>query len=160
MLITDKSTPLIASTEIKCFKVMIQWRSWYYICPPAFQNFLNNKIELTEYHLNELYRTESTDPDKDYRINWVIWVWFFHTFCDFGSAQIFANKINDKLITPQVSHHPELYTIPQWAKIVILNAIIPENSLYYEWVYQWEKNKICERTYASNQIIYNSLIEY
>lgn len=158
MLITERTTPLIADKEIKCFKVMLQWKTWYYWCPPAFQYFLNNKIEPVEYHLNELYETESTDPNKDYRVNWNIWIWFYHTFCDLESAQAFAQMINNKIRNPQNTHHPELYTIPEWAKIVILNAHIPQGSLYYEWTYQWEKNKICEKTYASNKIVYEKLI--
>jgi len=109
--------------------------------------------------LNELYKTDSLDTNKDYRIDGEIWAGFYHTFCDLKSAQNFAKKINEKILNPNTSKHSELYKIPEWAEIVILNAHIPQWALYYEWEYMWEKNKICEKTYASNKVIYDSIYE-
>ena len=158
MLITDRFTPILAKQDIKCFKVMVSWMEVFYVCPPAFQNFINNNIELEGYHLNTLYETESIDENKDYRINGEIWAGFFHTFCDIESAINFIEMINNKLEHPENTKHPELYILPEWAKLVIINARIPQWSLYYEWSYQWTKNQICEKTYASNKVIYDNIL--
>lgn len=73
MLFTSRDRPLVAEKDIACFKVMVKWKGGYYVCPPAFQYFLdNNKLE--KYQLNTLYRTDSTNPEQDYRKEGVIGV--------------------------------------------------------------------------------------
>lgn len=158
MLTTDKTKPLIANEDIKCFKVMISWNNGFYNCPPAFQHYLNHWIDLPEYHLNELYQTASIDSEKDYRKDWVIWEGFYHTFCDLKSAEDFVNFLNNKIQYPENSKHPELYKIPNGAKIVILNAIIPTWALYYEWEYKRKDSN--EKTFASNKVIYTNIYEW
>ena len=45
MLITAQEKPNLALDDIKCFKVMVKWKNAFYVCPPAFQYFLqNNKL--------------------------------------------------------------------------------------------------------------------
>ena len=150
MLITDRNSPMVAKHNIKCFKVMVELNGIFYVCPPAYQYFSQND-KLVEYHLNALYSEKSNDSNKDYRKNWVIGEWFFHTFCDIESALDFVDYLNKKLNNPTSTKHPELYKIPSESKLVILNALIPKWSLYYEWRY---KEIQTEKTYASNQIIY------
>ena len=154
MLITDRKSPMIAEHDIKCFKVMVELNGNFYICPPAYRYFLQKNIPLIEYHLNTLYSEKSNNPKKDYRKGGTIWEWFFHTFCDIESALDFVNYMNKKLNNPESTKHPELYKIPDGARLTILNALIPKWSLYYEWRY---KEIQAEKTYASNQIIYNSI---
>ena len=154
MLITDRKSPMIAEHDIKCFKVMVELNGNFYVCPPAYQHFIQHHIPLIEYHLNTLYSEKSNNPEKDYRKDGTIWEWFFHTFCDIESALDFVNYINKKLNNPKSTKHPELYKIPDGARLTILNALIPKWSLYYEWRY---KEIQAEKTYASNQIIYNSI---
>ena len=129
---------------------MVELNGIFYVCPPAYQYFLQND-KLAEYHLNTLYTEKSDDPKKDYRKDWVIGEWFFHTFCDMKSALDFVNYLKNKLNNPTSTKHPELYKIPIESKLVILNSHIPKWSLYYEWKY---KEIQLEKTYASNQIIY------
>lgn len=153
MLITDRNSPMIAKNDIKCFKVMVALNGVFYVCPPAYQYFLQNN-KLIEYRLNTLYSEKSNDSKKDYRKDGTIGEWFFHTFCDIESALDFINYLNKKLNNPESTKHPELYRIPDGAKLVILNALIPKWSLYYEWTYK-EINS--EKTYASNKIIYGDI---
>ncbi len=150
MLVTDRDSPMIAKNDIDCFKVMVELNGIFYVCPPAYQYFLQNN-KLVEYRLNTLYLEKSDDSKKDYRKDWTIGEWFFHTFCDIESALDFINYLNKKLNNPTSTKHPELYKIPSESKLVILNARIPKWSLYYEWRY---KEIGTEKTYASNQIIY------
>ena len=156
MLLTDKAKPLIAKTGIKCFKVMVFWNDNFYVCPPALQHFIKNNIKLEKYKLNTLYQTEANDSKKDYRIKWEIWTWFFHTFCDIKSAKDFIGFLNDRMANPELTKKSELYKIPKWSKIVILNARIPNWSLYYKWVY---KEVFSEKVYASNKIIYENIFQ-
>ena len=157
MLITDRESPMIAEHDIKCFKVLVEFNSnKFYVCPPAYQYFLQNNIPLIEYHLNTLYSEESNDFEKDYRKDGTIWEWFFHTFCDIESALDFVDYMDKKLSNPESTKYPELYKIPDGAKLVILNARIPKWSLYYEGVY---KEIQSERTYASNKIIYEKIFK-
>ena len=54
MLITDRNSPMVAKHDIKCFKVMVELDGVFYVCPPAYQYFLQNN-KLVKYHLNTLY---------------------------------------------------------------------------------------------------------
>ena len=153
MLITDRKSPMIAEHDIKCFKVMVEFNGNFYVCPPAYQYFLQKNIPLVEYHMNTLYSEEANDSGKDYRKDGTIWEWFFHTFCDIESAVDFVNYMDKKLKNPESTKHPELYKIPEDARLTILNAHIPKWSLYYEGIYKEIKT---EKTYASNKIIYEN----
>ncbi len=150
MLITNRNKPLLAINNITCFKVMVKWKNAYFVCPPAFQYFLVNKINLESYYLNKIYQTKITNPETDYRIDGVIWKWFYHTFCDITSAQKFVIYLTDKINNPDL----ELYQIPPGAELVILKAIIPKSALYYQWKY---KELGGMKTYASNKILYSVL---
>ena len=153
MLKTDRKFPIVAKQDIKCFKVMVKWENAFYVCPPAFQYYLQND-KLVEYRLNVLYSEESNDSQKDYRKDWVIGEWFFHTFSDIESAKEFVDYLTQRINNKNLTKKPELYKLPSDAKLVILNAIIPNWSLYYEWPYK-EVNS--QKTYASNKIIYSGI---
>ena len=153
MLITDNENPLLAKSDINCFKVMVNWDGGFYVCPPAFQYYLLNN-ELIRFTLGTVYETGSNDISKDYRKDWYIGEWFYHTFCDLESAKHFVNYMMKKLKNPESTKRSELYKIPQESELVILNALIPKWSLYYKWNYKEIQN---ERTYASNKIIYKSI---
>ena len=153
MLKTDRKFPMIAKRDINCFKVMVERNDKFYVCPPVLQHFLNNNIELVGYELNTLYFERLNDSKKDYRKGWVIGEWFFHTFADIESAKDFVDYLTQRINNKSLTKRPELYKLPPDSKLVILNAIIPEGSLYYEWNY---KEIPREKTYASNRIIYNS----
>ena len=150
MLITTQKKPNLALNDIKCFKVMVKWRDSFYVCPPAFQYFLQND-KLVEYKLNVLYTEESNDSQKDYRKDWVIGEGFFHTFADIESAKDFVVYLTQRINNKELTKKPEHYKLPTNADLVILSAIIPKGSLYYEWPYKEVKS---EKTYASNKIIY------
>ncbi len=155
MLITDRKFPMIAKHNIKCFKVLVEFNDNFYVCPPAYQHFIQHNIQLIEYHLNTLYSEElNSNPKKDYRKDGMIGEWFFHTFCDIESALDFVNYMNKRLNNPESTKHPELYKIPNGARLIILNARIPEWSLYYEGIY---KEINTEKTYASNKVIYDKI---
>lgn len=154
MLITDQEKPNLALDDIKCFKVMVKWKNAFYVCPPAFQYFLKND-KLVEYQLNTLYTEESNDSQKDYRKDWVIGEWFFHTFADIKSAIDFIDYLTERINNKNLTKKPELYQLPPDAELLILDAIIPKGSLYYEWSYKEVKS---EKTYASNKIIYLSIL--
>jgi len=154
MLITNNNRPSIAKNNIKCFKVMVNRNDGFYVCPPAFQYYLLNNMPLIEFKLGIVYETESNDFDKDYRKDWYIGEWFFHTFYDIESAKDFVNYMVNKLENPQSTKRSELYKIPNGSNLVILNAVIPKWSLYYEWNYKEIQN---EKTYASNKIIYKNI---
>ena len=156
MLVTDRKYPMVAKHDIKCFKVLVEFNGNFYVCPPAYQYFLQNNIPLVEYHLNTLYSEKSNDSKKDYRKDWTIWEWFFHTFCDIESALDFMDYMNKKIKNPTYTKHPELYKIPHGARLTILSAHIPKWSLYYEGIYE-EINT--EKTYASNNIAYNGVCD-
>lgn len=151
MLKTDRKFPMIAEHDIKCFKVMVKWNDKFYVCPPALQYFLRNNIELVGYELNILYSGKSNDPKKDYRKGWTIGEWFFHTFTDIKAANDFVDYLTQRINNKNLTKKPELYQLPPDAKLIILDAIIPKDSLYYEWPYKEVK---FENTYASNKIIY------
>ena len=153
MLQTNRKFPMVAEHDIKCFKVIVEWNGKFYVCPPALQHFLNNNIELVWYELNTLYSEKSNDSRKDYRKDWVIGEWFFHTFADIESTKDFVNYLTQRINNKNLTKKPELYKLPDWSKLVILNANIPKWSLYYEWNY---KEIPSEETYASNKIIYDS----
>jgi hypothetical protein len=106
---------------------------------------------LVEYKLNVLYTEESNDSQKDYRKDWVIGEGFFHTFADIEPAKDFVVYLTQRINNKELTKKPELYKLPTNADLVILNAIIPKGSLYYEWPYKEVKS---EKTYASNKIIY------
>lgn len=72
MLVTSRKNPLLALNDIECFKVMVKWKDAYFVCPPAFQYFLKNKIDLEPYYLNTRYQTEIVNPDRDYSIDGMI----------------------------------------------------------------------------------------
>lgn len=150
MLITDQEKPDLVLDDIKCFKVMVKWKNAFYVCPPAFQYFLKNN-KLVEYQLNVLYSEESNDSQKDYRKDWVVGEWFFHTFADVKSAINFIDYLTQRINNKNLTKKPELYELPFDAELVILDAIIPKGSLYYEWPYKEVKS---QKTYASNKIIY------
>ncbi len=150
MLITNRNKPLLAINDIVCFKVMVKRENAYFICPPAFQYFLANKIKLEPYYLNKTYETELTNPNADYRIDGVIWKWFYHTFCDITSAQKFVNYLTNKINNPDL----ELYQIPFDAELVILEALIPKFALYYQWRYKELEGM---KTYASNKVLYSAV---
>lgn len=141
---------MIAEQDIKCFKVMVKLHDAFYVCPPAYQYYFQNN-KLIGYHLNTLYIEKSNDSKKDYREDGTIGEWFFHTFCDIESALDFVDYLNKKINNPTSTKHPELYKMPIWSKLVILKALIPKWSLYYKWKY---KEIQSEKTYASNQVIY------
>lgn len=144
---------MVAEQDIKCFKVMVEQKDKFYVCPPALQYFLNNNIELIGYELNTLYSEKSNDSKKDYRKDWAIGEWFFHTFTNIDSAKDFVDYLTQRINNKNLTKKPELYKLPPDSKLVILNANIPKWSLYYEWNYKEIPN---EQTYASNKIIYNS----
>ena len=154
MLLTDREYPILAEKDIKCFKVMVNWDNAFYVCPPALQSFLLNNIPLIRFELNILYETGNNDINKEYREGWLVWEWFYHTFCDIESAKDFFDYMLKKINNPELTKHPERYKIPHDSKFVILNAIIPKWSLYYEWNYKEIQN---EKTYASNKIIYKGI---
>lgn len=155
MLKTDREFPMIAKYDINCFKVMVERNDKFYVCPPALQHFLNNNIELVGYELNTLYSERSNDPKKDYRKDWVIGEWFFHTFADIESAKDFVDYLIQRINNKNLTKKPELYKLPTDSKLIILNASIPKWSLYYEWNY---KEIPSEKTYASNKIIYCKIL--
>ena len=76
---------------------------------------------------------------------------FFHTFADIESAKDFVVYLTQRINNKELTKKPELYKLPTNADLVILSAIIPKCSLYYEWPYKEVKY---EKTYASNKIIY------
>ena len=154
MLITDRNSPLVAKQDINCFKVMVKWNGIFYVCPPAFLYYLQNDIKLVEYQLNTLYSEKSTDPKKDYRKDWAIGEWFFHTFSDIDSAKDFVNYLLQRINNKKLTKRPELYKLPPGAELVILSSTIPVGSLYYKWPYKEIRS---ENTYASNQIIYKNI---
>ena len=153
MLKTDRIFPMIAKQDIKCFKVMVKWKNAFYVCPPAFQYYLQDD-KLVEYQLNVLYSEKSNDSNKDYRKDWVIWEWFFHTFTDIELAKDFVDYLNQRINNKKLTKNPELYVLPLDAELIILDAIIPKGSLYYEWPYKEVKS---QKTYASNKIIYTGI---
>lgn len=154
MLKTDRKYPIIAEHDIKCFKVMVKWNDKFFVCPPAFQYYLQND-KLVEYQLNVLYSEESNDSKKDYRKDWVIGEWFFHTFSDIKSSKDFVDFLTQRINNKNLTKKPELYELPPNAELIILDAIIPKGSLYYEWPYKEVKSK---KTYASNKVIYLNIL--
>lgn len=73
MLITDRKFPMIAKHDIKCFKVLVEFNDNFYVCPPAYQHFIQHNVPLIEYHLNTLYSEElNSNHKKDYRKNGMI----------------------------------------------------------------------------------------
>ena len=97
---------------------------------------LYSLIWLCEYKLNVLYSEKSNDSQKDYRKDWVIGEGFFHTFADIESAKDFVVYLTQRINNKELTKKPELYKLPTNANLVILNAIIPKGSLYYEWPYK------------------------
>lgn len=147
MLLPLREKPLVAAKEIVTFKVMVKWKGSYYVCPPAFQYFQKNN-SLQAYQLNTLYHTDSNDPNQDYRKDGVIGSGFFHTFCDMDAAKEFARFLEWRI----ESIETKPYFMPWDAKIIVLEAIIPKGSLYYEGIYK--RKTTVAKTYASNKVIY------
>jgi len=67
MLVTDRKSPMIAKHDIKCFKVLVEIENNFYVCPPAYEYFVQKNIPLIKYQLNTLYSEKSDNPNKDYR---------------------------------------------------------------------------------------------
>lgn len=158
-LLSDSKKPLIASRDISCFKVFLKIRRKYYVCPPGYNYFIQNKYLIPKevfsrigpYQTGKIYRIDtSMDSEKDYRIDGEVGEGFFHTYCELEDAR----KFKDLLLEKSNSNN-DLYTIPRGSELVILNSIIPKGSLYYKGDYK----QMSVMSYASNVILYKEEVK-
>ena len=56
---------MIAKHDIKCFKVLVEFNGNFYVCPPAYQHFLQHNIPLIEIP----YTVNTYEKEKQYLID-------------------------------------------------------------------------------------------